>query len=75
MVNFNRTVKAHDGCVTAMAANDAAVPSTLVTGDATGEVRVWDAFTMTSTVQVPTVQPASNRPLCACVCVCTCVCI
>ena len=52
MVSFNRTHRAHDSCVTAMAANDIAAPSTLVSADSSGTIRVWDAFSMSSTVEI-----------------------
>lgn len=53
MFSYKSTVPAHDTRVTALAANDSAAPSVLVSGDGGGEIKVWDAFTMTVTAQIP----------------------
>lgn len=53
MFSYKTTVSAHDSRITALAANDSAAPSVLVSGDGGGEIKVWDAFTMTVTAQIP----------------------
>lgn len=53
MLSYKSTTAAHESCVTALAANDSAAPSVLVSGDGSGEIKVWDAFTMSMTVQIP----------------------
>lgn len=50
--SYKQTVRAHDRQVCALASNDAASPSVLVSGDATGEIRAWDAFSMSTTVSI-----------------------
>jgi len=52
MLSYKQTASAHGAPVTCLAANDAAAPSVLVSGDSSGEIRVWDTFTMSTTVQI-----------------------
>lgn len=53
MISYKSTTTGHDSAVTALAANDSAAPSMLVSGSATGEIKVWDAFSMSTTVHIP----------------------
>lgn len=53
MISYKSTTKAHDSCVTALTANDSAAPSMLVSGSSSGEIKVWDAFTMATSIQIP----------------------
>ncbi len=53
MIGYKLTATGHDSAVTALAANDSAAPSMLVSGSASGEIKVWDAFSMSATVQIP----------------------
>ncbi len=52
MISYKSTAAGHDSAVTALVANDSAAPSMLVSGSASGEIKVWDAFSMSTTVQI-----------------------
>lgn len=53
MISYKSTSTAHDSAVTALATNDSAAPSVLVSGSGSGEIKVWDAFSMSTSVQIP----------------------
>jgi WD40 repeat protein len=52
MISYRSTAVAHDSAVTALASNDSTAPSVLVSGSGSGEIKVWDAFSMSTTIQI-----------------------